>query len=849
VAEPTRTRPALGRRRRRLYWTIVILVAAGLLGAGVGVTLHRKSRPREYRTGEEHAEITRTLARQLPPDAPEPVFREVAEQAGLATFRAFSGARTSQLPEDMGPGAAWGDYDQDGDDDLLLVSAGGPLEAREEERAPSLLYENLGDGTFRQASGFPEPRLIGMGAAWGDYDGDGWLDLAVTGYNALRLYRNRDGRFTRDPAIPDREGFWAGASWADYDQDGDLDLYVCGYVQYEPDVSRLAKTSMQYGHEVPFTLNPASFTPERNLLFRNLGRGRFEEVAERMGVANPEGRSLSALWHDFDDDGWPDLYVANDISDNVLYRNRAGKFEDLSHPAWVADYRGAMGLAAGDWNRDGDDDLFISHWIAQENALYDSLVKDLSQGLKFMDVADRRGLGQIALQLVGWGAEFADFDADGWLDLAVANGSTFETEGEPRELRPQPSFLFWNQRGEYFHDLAPLNPQLSAPRVSRGLAVSDYDGDSDVDLLIVDRDGPPRLLRNDMPQGHWIELRLKRDGRRPGVVEGTRVVATVDGIELRRAVTSASYLSQSSRTVHLGLGSATRAETIEVRWPGGGSDLYRDVAANEIWELTEGDPAPRGVARSAPATPPTRAQVLEFWNKQRAAMNAMKVDGDPGAAVALFREALALDPEHEDSLYYLGNCLAETGDVEGALAEFETLMRLNPMSHRAHKRWATLRATSARSPADLEAAARALERAVEINKEETGALLVLAEVDVMRGELDSARKRLEWVVRTNPKSGEGWFVLAYLAWKGNDPRRSRDHLERALQARAEAPKPKGGTAEGDVRRRMHADATLFTEFFATWDGSPDPWRAFSGLDARVSASPGILRSRERASGA
>jgi hypothetical protein len=208
---------------------------------------------------------------------------------------------------------------------------------------------------------------------------------------------------------------------------------------------------MQEGTAVPYTLNPSSYAPQRNLLFRNDGTGRFTEVARQLGVDNPEGRSLSALWHDLDDDGWLDLYVANDISDNVLYHNVKGRFEDISHPAWVADYRGAMGLTAGDWNRDGDDDLFITHWLAQENALYDSLLKDTGR-FTFADSADMSGLGQIALPMVGWGTEFVDFDADGWLDLVVANGSTLETDREPKLLVPQNPFLFWNRRGEFFYD-------------------------------------------------------------------------------------------------------------------------------------------------------------------------------------------------------------------------------------------------------------------------------------------------------------------------------------------------------------------------------------------------------------
>jgi len=830
---------APGRRRRRLRWTIAILIVAGLAGGAFGVWLYRASRPELYRPGEDSADITRTLSRDLPAGAPEPRLTDVTVEAGLGAFRTFAGARSSQLPEDMGPGAAWGDYDNDGDEDLFLVAAGGALDAPPSARAPSRLYENLGDGTFRVDDGFPETRIVGMGAAWGDYDGDGWLDLVVTGYRSLLLFHNDRGRLAPDPRLPAPDGFWAGPVWGDYDNDRDLDLYVCGYVQYREDEADRARASRQYGRSVPYTLNPASYSPERNLLFRNRGDGTFEEVAETLGVSNPEGRSLGALWHDLDDDGRLDLYVANDISDNALFLNRGDTFEEVSHAAFVADYRGAMGLAAADADRDGDDDLFITHWVAQENALYGSLLADGGPPLRFVDLADQKGLGQIAIRRVGWGAEFVDLEADGWPDLVVANGSTFEGGGAVKRLEPQEPFLFWNEGGRYFHDLAPLNETLAVPRVGRGLAVADYDRDGDLDVLLVTHDEGVVLLRNDMQRGHWLMLKLRSrlgpTGPPLGGGDGTTVIARPpDGAVLRRTVGGASYLSQSSRVLHLGLGANERIEALEVRWLGGDAQSVDGLEPDAAWEIVEGEAQPRRLYGAAAAPLSGRERLAEFWRLQRAAMDAMKLHGDEDRAIALLRQALALDPRHEDSLYYLANLLAERGDIEGALARLETLVEINPMSHRAHKRIGLLRARSAQSPADLAAAAAALERALSINPEETGVLEALGEVALLQGDQALAEQRLAWVCRSNPKASRALWLRGYLAWRNGDAERAHELIVQARSTRGDERKPEGSTAEGDVRRRMHRDDTPLMDCWEAWNGATDdPAVAFSGLEERL----------------
>ncbi|MBI3682671.1 MAG: VCBS repeat-containing protein, partial [Acidobacteria bacterium] len=898
---PPRPRRPLSRRQRRILWTASTLAALTLMVALLAWRIHREHAPEQYTPGEDSTDVTsgiseqaarksaasvsparmevssrvadalRDAGRKLPPGAPEPRFTDVTQAAGLAAFRQFQGPRTSQLPEDMGSGLAWGDFDNDGYEDLFVVSGGGALNLPETQLAPSLLYRNSGNGRFEQVEDFPETRIRGMAAAWGDYNNDGWLDLLVTGYDAIILYRNDHGHLVRDRRFPpllwntrktDRargrdtpaflkatgprgaafalKGFWAGAAWGDYNRDGYLDLYVCGYVKYVPGKGDASSSTQQFGKEVPFTLNPASYEPERNLLFRNNGDGTFTEVAQKAGVANPEGRSLSALWHDFDGDGWLDLYVANDVSENKLYLNRHGKFTDAGRSAWVEEYRGSMGLAAGDFDRDGDDDLFISHWIAQQYALYQSLLSEQKQAggakleLHFTDTAEMRGIGQPSMQSIGWGAAFADFDSDGWPDLMVANGSTFERKDtSPRLLAPMASFLFWNARGEYFHDLAPWNRSLAEPHVSRGLAVADFDNDGSMDAAIVDQGEGVRLLRNDIPHGNWAELRLHSrvpDSRAPlGFGDGAAVVAWVGNIPLRRAVTSASYLSQDSRRVHIGLGTAAKIDRLEVRWLGGRAETWTNLAANRIWSITEGEREPRVFEPHRPESAKA-ARLVRFWEKQRAAMDAMKRDRDLPKAAQLFREALALNAGHEDSHYYLANCLAALGDVPGAIAELDALVQANPQSHRAFQRKGEILAASASSRAQLAAARRPLETALRLNSEETGTLLLLGEVALGAGDLGTAEQRFAHVCQANSRAANAWFLRGYIAWKQNDPRRTATMLSAARTALGPDWKPAGSALEGDVPRRMHSESGFLSVFAQQWDGEATPERAYDLLD-------------------
>jgi hypothetical protein len=573
--------------------------------------------PEPYTPGEKIEGITDELARSLPQDYPEGVsFVDAASEAGI-DFRHFSKKRTTQLPEDMGSGAAWGDYDGDGWLDLYVVNESGPLTDTAEETAASpasnRLYRNLGDGAFEDVTeqarvGY---RGCGQAAAWGDYDNDGRLDLIVTNYGENVLYRSLgDGTFEDVSArsgVGGTKGFWAGASWGDYNRDGFLDLYVCGYVDYEYDPEDASAQSRQYNVAIPASLNPSTYKRTPNLLLCKNGDGTFVEVAEAAGIDNPDGRSLSASWCDFDDDGWADLYVANDISDNVLYRNRGdGTFEDISHNAWVADYRGAMGLAVGDWDGDEDIDIFVTHWIAQENALYNNMTAEFAdveamseQGVRFTDVADHNGLGQIALDYVGWGTSFVDVDSDGQLDLLVANGSTFQQDEDTSLLIPMRVLLFWNKGPkDGFFELGAVGGEVfSREYVGRGLAVGDYDNDGDPDAFVVVNGGSALLLRNEtITENHWLKVRLEgRSSNRFGYGARLRLVAG-EKLMVREVGAGSSYCSQHAAGEELfGLGESDRVDALTVTWPSGLAQELTDLAADQVVVVEE--PPGDGIAK------------------------------------------------------------------------------------------------------------------------------------------------------------------------------------------------------------------------------------------------------------
>jgi hypothetical protein len=520
-------------------------------------------------------------------------FAEEAERSGVV-FRHFDATRAALLPEDNGSGLAFGDYDNDGFDDLYVVNLAGPVLMPRQElvrtRPPGRLFHNQGDGTFRDVT--QESGLVhvgwDVGAIWLDVEGDGWLDLLLTGIDEVTLFRNRgDATFenrSREAGLGSFDCQAFGATAGDYDRDGDLDLYVPCYVDFPWERAR--NRELVGGRPATMT-TPANYPPQPNLLLQNDGSGSFREVAAAAGVLDPAGRGLQAVFVDLDDDGWPDLYVANDQSFDRLYRNLGnGSFEDVAAAAGTRDPRAGMGVAIGDYDSDGALDLFLTHWVGEQNALYRN--RSTSGSLLFVDRTYEEGLGPVDASWVGWGTGFFDFELDGDQDLLVINGSTIEDEwtlevlSNPKMI-PQPMRVYERREGGFADTSACAGDLFQANIVGRGASFSDYDRDGLVDAAVAVHNGAALLLRNTSPaQGHWLGVRLAGRGKNRWGVGAKATVKTASGSYVRPRLAGESYAGSNSATLHFGLGKETRVEEVEVRWPDGEVTRTGPVPADRI---------------------------------------------------------------------------------------------------------------------------------------------------------------------------------------------------------------------------------------------------------------------------
>jgi hypothetical protein len=432
-----------------------------------------------------------------------------------------------------------------------------------------------------------------MGAAVGDYDADGDLDLFVTSFGSETLFRNNsDGTFsdiTKEAGVSDP--LWStSAAFVDYDRDGDLDLFVANYVDFTTAGNKLC-------HDPVGTRDyctPRAYNPVPDRLYRNEGQGRFTNVTEAAGISKADGAGLGVTTGDYDGDGWPDLYVANDATPNQLWINkRNGTFADdglLSGAAFNAagNPEGSMGIASGDYDADGDEDLFITNIIGETFVLYEN---DGHAG--FEDVRARTQLAQPTAASTGFGTDWFDYDNDGMLDLFVANGGVNIVEQQRGQAVP------YRMKNQLFHGIgggrfeqtsASAGPAFDRAEVSRGAAFGDVDNDGDVDIVVTTNNGPVRLLLNQAArQNHWLQLRLQQStGNRFGV--GARVGVEREGLPTlwRRVKTDGSYLSASDLRAHFGLGSKSAIKSVVVQWPDGSRERWTDVQADRLVPLRRG---------------------------------------------------------------------------------------------------------------------------------------------------------------------------------------------------------------------------------------------------------------------
>jgi hypothetical protein len=556
--------------------------------------------------------LTPVDGRQPAAAGPAPVadmaFTDATRAAGLVFTHVSGASARKHLAETMGSGAVLLDYDNDGWLDVLLVDGGSIEDPDVAATARHRLFRNRRDGTFEDVSARSgiRHRAYGMGACAGDYDNDGHVDLYITGVGANVLYRNRgDGSFT-DVTGRARVGAttWStSCAFADLDSDGDLDLFVTSYLRPGPEEPFCGNARLR----VRSYCHPLLFEPLPGVLYRNGGNGVFADVSAETGIAAHAGYGLGVVIADFDDDGRPDVFVANDSVPNFLFFNEGGwRFTEAALAAGVAVApdgrpRAGMGTDAADYDGDGRLDLVVTNHEFETHGLYRN-----AGGRLFTYATTESGIGPPTLPFVGFGVAFLDADNDTNLDLAIVNGHVTDNIGRLRSgaRHAQRNLLFHNTGSRRLVEVgATAGDSFAIERVSRGLAVGDVDNDGDLDLLVTNNGGPVDLLLNQSPAGtHALTVRLiGRESNRDAV--GARVRVTVAGRTLVREVKAgSSYLGQSDLRLHFGLGRATVVDRLDVRWPSGQSSGFSSLPADRIVTVTEGVARVESVAfaRKAP---------------------------------------------------------------------------------------------------------------------------------------------------------------------------------------------------------------------------------------------------------
>ncbi len=520
-------------------------------------------------------------------------FADITAEAGIR-FRHFNGATGEfYFPEIAGPGAAFLDYDRDGDQDIFLVNGSSLPEPKPATDPNSQLYRNDGGGTFTEVtaqSGIDLRGLFGMGVAAGDYDNDGDPDLYVTGYlRSVLLVNNGDGTFIdgTDSAGVRNPGRWAtSAGFFDFDRDGFLDLFVCNYVVFDMEVNPPCS-----GGGFRSYCHPSAFEGDPNVLYRNNGDGTFSDVSEVSGIAGARGKSLGVAFADYDQDGWMDLFVANDTVADFLFHNQGdGTFQEVGFVAGVAynedgHARAGMGVDFGDYDGDGRLDLIVTNFTSEGNALF----RNTGDG-SFAEVTRHTGIRKNSFLKVGFGVRFFDYDNDTDLDVMAVNGHVIPRIAEYRDDTsfPQVKLLYDNREGKFRERSRESGDCFSVRNVGRGAAFADIDNDGDVDALVTNNAGGVQLLRNDGGnQSNWLLLKLVGTKSNRDSI-GSRLTAHIgDRIVVTQVQRAASYLSSQDPRVHLGLGESSAVDRLRIDWPSGRTQVLQALPGNRILTIEE----------------------------------------------------------------------------------------------------------------------------------------------------------------------------------------------------------------------------------------------------------------------
>ena len=538
--------------------------------------------------------LTALLLAALAATKPSYTFMDTANQSGIGFIHFKGNQGVATILEEAGPGVCVSDFDDDGWQDIYFVN--GRDRYGRGIRARNALYRNNADGTFSDVTdkaGVPGDNY-GLGCVWGDYDNDGHPDLYVSQYGRNILYHNNgNGTFADVTSKAHVDGmdfgtvFHTGAVFFDYDHDGFLDLYAGGYVAFGPDTKQ---TCLFNG--VESSCPPQSYSGSPAVLYHNNGNGTFTNVTRAANLYQPNGKNLSVGAADYDNDGWQDLFVANDGKELYLYHNEHnGTFREVALGAGIAlnedgGTMAAMCISIGDYNNDGLLDLYVSDF--QDAG--DHIWRNTGGGI-FEEVTRTAGIAAITVHSLGFGGGLFDYDNDGWLDLFVANGHVYpgiESPARGTHYR-QLNLLFHNDhRGGFSNVTAAAGSAFTVRHLGRGAAFADFDNDGNLDVIVGDNDDPPALLKNSGGPNHFVSIRLIGTRSNRDAI-GARVRVSSNGVaQIREIQGGGSYLSQSDLRAHFGFGANRRIDVIDVNWPGGSHQRFQNVKADQFYRLREG---------------------------------------------------------------------------------------------------------------------------------------------------------------------------------------------------------------------------------------------------------------------